>query len=85
MFFVATGAVISVFCLKKNQPVYFLLDLSGVSALDLSACIALSNLSKNLRTSYKVKTGLVGVTGKFQVQAPRFLPSTICVSLRFLY
>ncbi len=45
------------------KPRYFLLDLSGVSALDLSACISLSLLCKNLRQDFRVKMGLVGVTG----------------------
>ncbi len=45
------------------QPTYFLLDVSGVSALDLSACMAISSICKELRADHGVKMGLVGVTG----------------------
>ena len=43
---------------------YVLLDISGVSAMDLSACNNLIALSKGLQSNYFLRLATAGVCGK---------------------
>ena len=45
------------------QPKYFLLDMSGVSFVDLQVCVALVNISKTMEQK-NIKLILVGPQGK---------------------
>ncbi len=49
---------------KLLQPLYFLLDIGGISSVDYTACVALSSMAKNLKEEHGVKMGLVSVSGK---------------------
>ncbi len=49
--------------LSLSQLRYFLLDLSGVSLIDLSACVGLSLLQKNI-LQRKMKLVIVGANGE---------------------